>query len=104
MAAAYGDLFDLLGDAALQKRARFALMVVARDVRGEDPETANHDRRKVFSDRVLTQSLQRVTISHIMMEVVISPNVIANGAAVTDADLFAIANAAFARLVDMETL
>ena len=51
---AYANIYDVATDPAstLRKQVAVAVMVAARDVRNESPETPNHARRLAWADRV----------------------------------------------------
>lgn len=101
--ATYAELYALLNDVGVQNRVKFAFLLVARNLRSEDPATPNHANRVIFANRVFAGGLQKVTLPHQMMEVLTSPSVVINGAASTDGDIFSAATAAVPTLVDMET-
>lgn len=101
--ATYAELNALFSDATMIARTKFALLVGARQLRGEDPSTPNHANRMLFVQRVYAAALQKVTINHIMMEVLTNPAVAAAGAAATDAQILAALAASADFLIDMET-
>jgi hypothetical protein len=101
--ATYAELNALFSDATMIARTKFALLVGARMLRQESPSTPNHANRVLFASRVYSGSLQKVSINHVMMEVLTDPTVAAAGAAATDAQIFnAIATSADF-LISMET-
>lgn len=103
MAATYLELFDLQQDATFAKRVKFVYFVVSRDIRNESVNVTNHANRLTFANRYIAGTLQKVNFTNLLMEILMSGGLAANGALATDADLFSAAFAALPFLVAQET-
>lgn len=82
----YLAIYAAANDAEFQSRCRVATWMAAQDIAAEDPATPNHENRKDWSTRVLTDRTN-ITGRQLAMQVLRNSVIAGNHASAPDGDI-----------------